>query len=1126
MNASSRPLFSLRHWIATHVPRAVPGPDAIPGDADLLGRYRDGRDSEAFAALIDRHGPMVLGVARRITGNDHTADDVFQATFVALAQRAGAIHRPTALPAWLHHTARHFALAALRSQARRTRAESAAGARGACATTFGDPLAELTARELVAVLDEELGLLPESLRLPLILCCLEGRSQDEAAALLGWSPGSVKGRLERGRKRLRERLAYRGLTFSVGVGMPLLLAHSPVLAGSLRQATVAALAGVRRPVMFALGWKIVTAITLLAAGLGVTWLAMMPADKPGVAAEKPADRLDVPAAPDALPAGAIRRLGWSPLRIGNSAFALSPDAKEIVTVSPEGIARRFNAVTGRLLERRTLLDRAGVNPVGQPRAQLSDDGQVAAIVDGPAAGTRVSVIEVATGKLLFRRTSGKIGLGVSRLSPDGKRLAIAEYPAGWRGNPTLRVHDVRSGKNTDLGMLGFNVYYLRFSADGERVAASEISSDTGEPSLSFFDVSAGKRLWRRKHRGSVYALSPDGTTIVSAVYQDGPGFQVIETKRTSGEPVERFVEYSRAHPNVSLRFAPDNHTLVIRDFEGLVLFDLAKGTDRKRIALPQNSGGGYGPELGAFSGDGKTVVTNLGSLQRWDLVLGKPMFPQQALTGLRGSVSRVAFAADGKKLYAASWGLQLGCWDTADGNPIGAVKSFVQAHLVRTRKGPRVLEVDREQKGSLIHVGDPASARPPATIRWADLKEMKPNTLRACGLTTDAASLLVAHADEPGGKNSYVTVCDVTTGRRVSRITIPGLYPVYWSPFSPCGRWVVFGDKMFHIATGQVLFSPRTPGGERLYEPAPWRDRAPVWFSDDGRLFAGRLATRAGKGQGRTDTLAVWEMASGNVLARFPGAGAIGEVVFSPDGRRIALLDGLGVGVHDLMTGKPVATFNAPDIACEPTDRVSATSQPLAFAPDGKTLATGHRDGSITVWRVPPAMGSPRIAADERERIWADLASPNAVTSRAAVERLVHDPAEAIHLLQARFAPPAPGQGTAKLIEQLDAEAFTDRQSASRKLVELGWRAEMPLRRAARTAASLEVRRRAETILQQISPIEVRRPLTGAALRGVRAIEVLERIGGEPARKLLEGWAEQTGDAELAAEARGAVGHP
>jgi RNA polymerase sigma factor (sigma-70 family) len=1117
MTASLRPLTSLRHWIATHVPRAEPAADWVSGDADLLGRYRDTRDAEAFAALIDRHGPMVLGVARRIVADVHTADDVFQATFLALAQRAASIRRPTALPAWLHHTARHFALATRRSQARRSCAEAAVTPKRPA-----DPLAELTARELVAILDEELAQMPEALRLPLILCCLEGRSQDEAAALLGWSPGSVRGRLERGRKRLRDRLSRRGLTFTVGVGMPLLLAEAPVLAGSLRQAAVAALASVRQPVALVFGWKILTAVTVLAASLGVSWLAVTPAEKPGVAAEKPAAPLPEPAPPDALPAGAIHRLGWSPLRIGNSAFALSPDGKDIITVSPEGIVRRFDSGTGRLLERRYLLDRAGVSPVGQSRAQLSEDGKLAALADTHDGKSRISVIEVATGKILFRRTAGTVALGVSRLSSEGNRLAIAEYPANWSGNPTLRVHDLRTGKSTDLGTLGFNVYHLHFSADGERLAASEISAENGQPSLSFFDVPAGKRLWKRKHRGSVYAVSPDGTAIVSPAYDDH-GFQVIETKRTSSEPVERFVKYTKAHPNVPLRFAPDNRTLVIRYFDGILLFDLAKGVERKQIPLPRNTGGGYGPELGAFSADGNTVVTNLGFLQRWDLAAGKPLFPSPAVVGVNGPVTRVAFAADGKKLYAASWGLQLGCWEPALGKPIGAIKQFHQADLVQTRRGPRALEVDRESKRSVIRVGDLDSNRPANAITWADRKTIGPNALRACVLTSDAARLLIAHADEPGGKNSYVTVCDVATGRPRSWFTVPGRFPIWWSPFSPCGRWVVFGDKMFHVGTGKVLFSPRTDAGERLYDPEPYRDRSPVWFSEDGRLFASRLATRAGKGAGRTDTLAVWELASGNVVARFPGAGAIGEVAFSPDSRRIALVDGRGVHIHDLITGKPVASFEALDVACESMSRIASNSQPLAFAPDGKTLATGHRDGSVIVWKVPAVPASARVAAAARERLWIDLATAKPATGRAAVERLVQDPAAALALLKERFKPPAPVPGVAALIEQLDAEAFADREAASRKLTELGWRAEWALRRAARTA-SLEVRRRAEKILHKMEPIAVRRPLTGTALRGLRAIEVLQRLSNDAARKLLDGWAEQSSDPELATEARAVLG--
>jgi hypothetical protein len=263
----------------------------------------------------------------------------------------------------------------------------------------------------------------------------------------------------------------------------------------------------------------------------------------------------------------------------------------------------------------------------------------------------------------------------------------------------------------------------------------------------------------------------------------------------------------------------------------------------------------------------------------------------------------------------------------------------------------------------------------------------------------------------------------------------------------------------------------------------------------------------------------VWELASGSVLARFPGAGAIGEVTFSADSRRIALVDARGVQVHDLPSGKRVATYEAVDVACEPTGFRGSHNQPLAFAPDGSTLATGHRDGSITIWKVPTPPSSPRVSRTENNTLWADLGSPNAQVGRAAVERFLGDPLSAIALPKARFVPPAAPRDVAALIDQLDAEGFAEREAASRKLGELGWRASGALRRAAQTAKSLEVRRRAEAILRGIAPLEASRPLSGAALRGVRAIEVLERLGNDESRKLLRGWAEQTSDRDLAAEA-------
>jgi RNA polymerase sigma factor (sigma-70 family) len=191
------------------------GSDPRPAtDADLLSRFVRHRDEDAFATLVARHAPMVLAVCRRALRDRQDAEDATQAVFLVLARKAATLRRPNALAAWLHGVARHAALKSRRSNERR-RVQEARRARVAVPPPPPDPRDELTARELLQAVDEELQRLPEVYRVPIVLCCLEGRSQDEAAAYLGWTPGSLRGRLERGRKRLHARLVRRGLALSV-----------------------------------------------------------------------------------------------------------------------------------------------------------------------------------------------------------------------------------------------------------------------------------------------------------------------------------------------------------------------------------------------------------------------------------------------------------------------------------------------------------------------------------------------------------------------------------------------------------------------------------------------------------------------------------------------------------------------------------------------------------------------------------------------------------------------------------------------------------------------------------------------------------------------------------------------
>src|SRR5579872_2531901 len=181
--------------------------DQRPGgvsDQALLGRFLERRDEAAFDALLLRHGPMVLDVCRAVVPNEADAEDAFQAAFLVLLRNARNIRRATSLASWLHGVARRTALKARTAFARRQKHEGRVTGRQPAAPD------DLTWRELRQVLHEELGSFAEKYRAPLVLCYLQGKSQDEAAALLGLAKGTLKGRLERGRALLRGRLVRRG----------------------------------------------------------------------------------------------------------------------------------------------------------------------------------------------------------------------------------------------------------------------------------------------------------------------------------------------------------------------------------------------------------------------------------------------------------------------------------------------------------------------------------------------------------------------------------------------------------------------------------------------------------------------------------------------------------------------------------------------------------------------------------------------------------------------------------------------------------------------------------------------------------------------------------------------------
>src|SRR5262249_18209601 len=181
-------------------------------DGALLQRFAAHREESAFAMLMHRHGPMVLGVCQSILQDEHDAEDVFQATFLVLARKPQTIGKPDCVASWLHGVAYRLAMKARRAMARRRSRE-----RQAVAMPRAEPQDEVLWRDLRPILHEEVDRLPERYRLPFVLCHLEGKTNDEAAELLGWPKGTILSSLARARERLRQRLTRRGLALTSGL---------------------------------------------------------------------------------------------------------------------------------------------------------------------------------------------------------------------------------------------------------------------------------------------------------------------------------------------------------------------------------------------------------------------------------------------------------------------------------------------------------------------------------------------------------------------------------------------------------------------------------------------------------------------------------------------------------------------------------------------------------------------------------------------------------------------------------------------------------------------------------------------------------------------------------------------
>jgi WD40 repeat protein len=785
-------------------------------------------------------------------------------------------------------------------------------------------------------------------------------------------------------------------------------------------------------------------------------------------------------------------LGWDALRLGHFSGALTPDGNKVVTLSTGAVVHIFDAATGKLLERRLLGDRRDLCTETW-NFSLSADGSVAVVEEQTSSG-RVTVWTVA-GKQLLRL--GRVSSHA--LSADGRSLAAVEFLAD-EGKDVLRVYDLETGKPRTVASSGY-VSHLRFTPDGKRLLGHVAGGKADE--IVCYDVAGAKRLWAVSPGATEIGVTPDSRMVILAKPRAKEPFRAMDVE--TGKPAEGLklpTFEAAAEPGL----AGDRLLLVPLRSGEVAVWDYRAGKELRRLrATPRDF-----LSVRVFAAtNGKTALTDGDALRRWDLATGEQIFGPSAEPAHFGVVNAVAFLPGGE-LVSASAGGELRRWDVAGGRSLAKPGRATGSELWITSAGVRM--VKPEWSHDLIVV-DSAGQRVGKVTLPHGSAPLTPDLFWRYALLSDGGTA-VAYVPRKG-MAPVVAIADYAAGKVLAQVDVD--LPVeagdHFQGLAPCGRWLVANGQVFSVSTGKRVWVPSAGEGWELWK------QSTATFSPDGRLLCGRVSvsSSANKEDFERGEHDVWEVASGAPLARVQ-ATQISRVAFSPDNRTLAYVTGFGVHLVDLQTGKLLAEYEDPGINC--ANYMTGAAATLVFAPDSRTVATGHHDGSIRVWKVPQPAAA-KLTPTEREAAWDDLTRSDAVKARRAVDRFVREPEAAMALLGERFkAPVAPANADVPaLIRALDSESFSVRERASRQLREVGPKAESALREALK-GATPEAQRRIGKLLDTLE-VTLRLPLTSAeTLRGVRAIEVLERARTPAAKALLQSWTEQLAEPRLAAEAR------
>jgi WD40 repeat protein len=820
----------------------------------------------------------------------------------------------------------------------------------------------------------------------------------------------------------------------------------------------------------------------------------------------------------------------------------SPDGKILLTINEYGI-RAWSLATGKLLYE--IRDEYGFH-----RPTFSPDGKWLAVNRKEA----IHLHDPATGRKLRQIPADGLLPGQPELlafSGDSRRLV-----AGLHEGEIL-LFDLATGRQTaKLDAAGAGrlrgLYFMVFTDNGKTLLSVGRDSDSRD-AICHWDV-ATQTLRKRVVPSyppfrSTVALSPNGQLLA---VPSGRGPVTLWETQTGQVRCTLQGEHNRA--TYGLAFSPDGKSLATAWAEQIErdatasLWDTATGKLRRRIRVPRTAL----VDLG-FSADGRLLLTPGGcQVQLWDIVTGKEVLPQEAHTY---GVTSLAFTPDGRSIISGG-GETIRVWDASTGQQ----RQVMVAHRwyvnqVKVRPDGRTV-VSCGADGTVC-VHDLMTGK---ELRRC-LVDQEPETLRDrgrqilwLGLSPDGRTASTVCAPF-NGQSSFIHIWDLESGRLLTRR--PNSGGVHAGLLSPDARIMVSPRQTHDLAgadgtasmgagalakgsgKGKMMAEGKvgapegplrtsmvvrevTTGRELVALPQPDQFAAVMTFTPDSQCLLTTTFTPSSNSRPENQgpsTLRLWELATGKQrLAITSAAGGydhdFAQFAVAPDGRTLATVrsDHI-IQLWDLATGKELLRRKGHD----------TPAYCMAFSPDGRRLVTGHGDSAILLWDVAPAYERrPRrrpAEAHELETWWRDLAG-DAPQAHHAIWSLADVPEQAVSILRGRLRPAValPADTLRGLVQDLDSSRFPRREEAMRRLAEFGEDAEPTLRQALADKPSAEARQRLERILA--GPLRIRSP---ELLRSLRAIQVLEAIGDDSARRLLGGLTEGAPASAITRQARAAL---